>query len=113
MIEPWWEANIAQNENFEDEEFIDAAPFLHRQFILNIDYIQRQLFYHRRYVTYLIGPATHPETNIMPSIYLQDLVQESDALGFVDLRLKALRDRTTSVLDMVSLTIVKIFWPLN
>lgn len=66
-----------------------------------IDYIQRQLFYHRRYVTYLTSPITHPETNIVPSIFHQDLVQEGDALGFVDLRLRALRDRTVSVLEMV------------
>lgn len=91
-----------QNENYCEEEFIESAPFLHREFILNLDYIQRQLFYHRRYVTYLTSPVTHPETHIAPSIYHQDLIQEGDALGFIDLRLKALRNRTTAVLEMVS-----------
>ncbi len=95
---------ILKNETFDDEEFITAAAFLHRQFILNLDYIQRQIFYHRRYVTYLISPITHAETNIAPSIYHQDLMQESDALEFVDLRLKALRNRTVSILEMVCYT---------
>lgn len=89
------------NETFEDQEFIDSAGFLHRQYLLSIDYFQRQLFYHERYVTYLIGQVTSQESNIIPTVFRPDFIQEGDALKVVGLRLNALRQRTTAVLDMI------------
>ena len=89
------------NENLDDDEFIAAAGFLHRQYLLSIDYFQRQLFYHERYVTYLISHVKSKDTNIVPSIFMPDFIQEGDALKVVGLRLNALRMRTTAFLDMI------------
>jgi hypothetical protein len=46
------DSRITKNENYDDEDFVKSATFLHRYFLLSIDYFQRQLFYHERYVTY-------------------------------------------------------------
>lgn len=89
------------NENLDDDEFIAAAGFLHRQYLLSIDYFQRQLFYHERYITYLISQMKIQDPTLVPSVFKPDFLQESDALKVVGLRLNALRMRTTSVLDMI------------
>jgi hypothetical protein len=47
----WSLTRRAQNENFDDQEFIDAVELLHGHFLLSIDYFQRQLFYHERFLT--------------------------------------------------------------
>ena len=89
------------NETLDDNEIIAAAGMLHRQYLLSIYYFQRQLFYHERYVTYLTGQVTSKESTITPGVFQPDFQQEHDALKVVGLRLNALRQRTTAVLDMV------------
>lgn len=81
---------------------MDAAPWLHRRFLLSIDYFQHQLRYHNRYVDYLTNAGTQKGYYIVPTSFKKDLQQEYDALKVVDQRLKALRDRTTAVLETVS-----------
>ena len=76
---------------------------MQRQFLLSLDTFQRDLFYHRRYVSYLI---THKhdvlrERFIVPTAFKHDLEQEENALAVLDSRLKAIRHRTTSMLEMV------------
>ena len=80
---------------------MEAAPYLHRQFLLSIDIFQRDLAYHRRYVNYLMSKTTNPDRYIAPSIFLADLSQENNALSVLDNRLKAIRERTTTILEMV------------
>jgi hypothetical protein len=80
---------------------MSAASYLHRQFLLNLDIFQRDLFYHRRYVGYLIQHKDNLERFIVPTMFLQDLQQEEGALVVLDSRLKAIRVRTTTVLEMV------------
>lgn len=75
---------------------------MHREFILYIDFFQRQLFYHRRYVAYLITHAVNIDRYIIPTLFHADISQENDALQVLDLRLKAVRERTTTVLEMAS-----------
>lgn len=41
---------------------------------------------------------------IVPTIFAQDLLQESDALLVVEKRLKSLKSRTSAILETVSLT---------
>ncbi len=99
---------MIQNENFNDQEFIDAAGFLHRHFLVNIDYFQRQFFYHERFLTYLTSPPTHRESMVSPTVFRQDFMQENDAMRPLGLRLGALRTRTTTVLEMVRTTHVEL-----
>ena len=96
-----------QNENFSDEKFMAAAPYLHRQFLLNLDIFQRDLFYHGRYVAYLIDHKSDPERYIVPTIFVEDLRQEENALSLLDSRLKAIRERTTTILEMVGVDMIK------
>ncbi|CAO1605019.1 hypothetical protein XANCAGTX0491_008556 [Xanthoria calcicola] len=92
------------NEAFDEDQFIEAAPYLHRQFLLYIDYFQRQLFYHQRYVSYLITHVEDVSNNIYPTRLKADVAQANDALKALNLRLGALRERTTTVLEMVLLS---------
>ncbi|KAH0543624.1 hypothetical protein FGG08_002062 [Glutinoglossum americanum] len=92
------------NDNFGDADFMDAAGFLGRSFLLNIDYLQRQLFYHQRYINYMTSSPAQPASLIVPTSFMQDFHQEANAMLVIDLRLKALRNRTASVLDIVSVT---------
>lgn len=91
----------SKTEESTDEQLMNSAPWLHRRFLLNIDHIQHQLRYHRRYVTYLANSPLQKGLCIVPTIFKGDLVQESDALLMVDQRLAALRDRTTAILETV------------
>jgi hypothetical protein len=84
-----------------------AAPYLHRQFLFSLDIFQRDLFYHRRYVTYLIGHQSNPDRYIVPTIFLEDLRQEENALSVLDSRLKAKRERTTTILEIVSTELLR------
>ncbi|KAL9100917.1 MAG: hypothetical protein Q9163_003777 [Psora crenata] len=94
-------------ECFDEEEFIEAAPYRHREFLPYIDYSRRQLFYHQRYLSYLVSHAEDIRC-IYPSRFRPDMLQEGDALKVLDSRLMAIRDRTTTVLDMIiSLTSIK------
>ena len=79
---------------------MDSAIWLHRQFILNLDYYSRQLLYHRRYVTYLTNAPSQKNLCIIPTVFKTDLLQEINALDVADQRLKAIHDRT-SVLETV------------
>ncbi|KAL1585693.1 hypothetical protein WHR41_05974 [Cladosporium halotolerans] len=96
------------NEDYNDEELINAATWLHRQFISNLDYCQRQLLYHQRYITYLTDAPIQEGLFLAPGIFTKDLTQESDALHIMNKRLVNLRSRTTDMLDTVlSLSTVK------
>ena len=97
------EYSYTQNEDYSDAQFMQAASYLHRQFLLNLDIFQRDLFYHRRYVSYCLTHATNPTRYIVPTLFIPDLKQEDNALAVLDLRLKAIRNRTTTILEMVSL----------
>lgn len=79
-----------------------AAGFLGRRFLLNLDYFQRQLFYHQRCINYLTNGPTNGANMILPNYFKKDLLQEANALLVIDGRLAALRDRTTTVLAIVS-----------
>lgn len=68
---------------------------------MDIDFFQRQLFFHTRFITYLLNPPQRAENCIKPSIFLEDFGQEGDAMVVVNLRLEALRKRTEAVLNMV------------
>lgn len=52
-------------------------------------------------MTYLTTDATNPERYVVPTLFKAEMSQENDALQVLDLRLKALRERTTTVLEMV------------
>ncbi|KAL0262803.1 hypothetical protein SLS55_001777 [Diplodia seriata] len=96
------------NEELNDDELMDSATWLHRQFILNIDYFQRQLMYQQRYVNYLVNAPSQEGLHIVPGVFKKDLLQESNALIVVDQRLKALRNWTSAILDtVVNLNAVK------
>ena len=84
-----------------------AAPYLHCQYLLSLDIFQRDLFYHRRYVTYLIGHKSNLDRYIVPTVFVEDLCQEENALSVLDSRLKAIRERTTTILEMVSMGLLK------
>lgn len=81
---------------------MDAAPWLHRRFLLNIDFMQHQLRYHARYVTYLTNAPSQQGLCIIPTIFKKELLQENDALRVVEQRLLAIRERTTAILETVS-----------
>ena len=68
--------------------------------MLYIDYFHRQIFYHQRYASYLITHAEDPRC-MYPSAFKPDISQERDALDVIHDRLRALRERTTAILDMV------------
>jgi hypothetical protein len=68
-------------EEFDDEALIISANWLHRQFIPMIDYSERQLNYHSRYVAYLTNAPTQHGLCIYPSTFATDLLQENDALA--------------------------------
>ncbi|OBT44090.1 hypothetical protein VE00_04506 [Pseudogymnoascus sp. WSF 3629] len=89
------------SDNFNDEDFITATSFLGRRFLLNLDYFQRQLFYQQRYINFLTSTLAHKENCIIPRSFSEDLKQEGNALLVVDSRLRALRDRTTTILNTV------------
>ncbi|KFY92521.1 hypothetical protein V500_04163 [Pseudogymnoascus sp. VKM F-4518 (FW-2643)] len=89
------------SDNFNDEDFITATSFLGRRFLLNLDYFQRQLLYQQRYINFLTSMPAYKENSIVPRAFLEDLKQEGNALLVVDSRLKALRDRTTTILNTV------------
>jgi hypothetical protein len=71
---------LNQTEEYKDDDLMDAATWLHRQFIINIDYCLRQLLYHQRFVTYLMNCSSQKGLCIAPSVYKRDLLQEKDAL---------------------------------
>lgn len=87
---------------FNDEDFIAAAGFLGRRFLLNLDYFQRQFFYHQRYMHYLTDGPKGQDNMIVPTLFVQDLCQEASALLVIDRRVNALGDGTTTILDTVS-----------
>ena len=87
-----------QNEQFADEQLMDSSTWLHRRFILNLDYCSRQLLYHRRYVTYLTNAPSQRGLCIIPTVFKTDLLQEIKTLVVADQRLRAIRDLTTSTL---------------
>ncbi|KAK2603562.1 hypothetical protein QQS21_004242 [Conoideocrella luteorostrata] len=91
--------NELELEELDDDELIESAKWLHRKFLLNIDYFERQLLYHSRYINYLTSPPSQPDIAICPNTFKQDLIQEGDALRAVNQRLKALRTRTTATLE--------------
>lgn len=62
-----------QSQNFHDDELIEAAEFLGRQYLLNIDYFRRQLLYHQRYINYLTSDIDNRENNIVPTALFTDL----------------------------------------
>ncbi len=80
---------------------MQSADWLHRKFLYNIDYIERQLLYHRRYVTCLVNVPCKEGLRIVPRIFEKHLRQESDACMVVDERLKALRTRATVLMEAV------------
>ncbi|KAH7378650.1 hypothetical protein BKA64DRAFT_245780 [Cadophora sp. MPI-SDFR-AT-0126] len=88
-------------EDYSDEELMGSLTWLHRRFIMNLDYCSRQLLYHQRFVTYLTNTPLQKGLCIAPTVYKQDLLQEKDALVVADQRLKAIRDRTTSTIETV------------
>lgn len=91
-----------------DEELMESANWLHRKFLSNIDYFERQLLYHSRYVHYITHTPPRPGLFINPTIFQDDLLQESSALSVMDQRLGVLKARTTAVLEtVVSLMAVK------
>ncbi|KAL9608166.1 MAG: hypothetical protein Q9167_006986 [Letrouitia subvulpina] len=95
------------DEAFDDDKIITIAPYLHRTFVSYIDFFQRQLFYHARYVSYLLN-HTGDSKCIYPEKFRPDISQENDALKVLDIRLKALRNRTMTMLEMIlSLTNIK------
>lgn len=96
-----------KTEEAADDQLMDSAQWLHRRFLLNIDNFQRQLRYHRRYVSYLTHAPIQEGLCIVPQIFKRDLGQESDALTVVEQRLTALRDRTTAVLETVRVSFHK------
>ncbi|KAK5159436.1 hypothetical protein LTS14_002578 [Recurvomyces mirabilis] len=89
------------NGSMSDDELMDSATWLHRQFISNLDYFQRQLLYHQRYVTYLMNAPAQEGLCIAPTVFGKDLLQENNALRVVDQRLAALRTQTTAILNTV------------
>jgi hypothetical protein len=90
-----------QTENYTDEQMMSAASYLHRQFLLNLDNFQRDLFYHRRYVHYLINHKSNLDLHIIPTTAIEDLRQEDHALSVLNDRLKTIRERVTTALEMV------------
>lgn len=84
---------------------MDSATWLHRQFTLNLDYCSRQLLYHRRYVTCLTNAPLQQGLCIIPTVFKTDLLQETNAFDVADERLRAIRDRTTSILETVRLAV--------
>jgi len=66
-----------------------------------IDYSERQLNYHSRFVTYLTNAPTQRDMCISPKTFEKDLLQERDAMVTVCSRLSALRARAGAVLDTV------------
>lgn len=69
---------ILQVEQFTDEQFMEATEYLHRQFLLNLEIFERDSFYHRLYVSYLINHTTNLERYVVPSLFIPDLTEPSD-----------------------------------
>lgn len=94
---------FSKTDTFGDDEILEAVPYLQRHFLLSLDTFQRDLFYHRRYVSYLITDKQSElrERFISPTVFVHDLKQEENALAVLDSRLKAIRNRTTTMLQMV------------
>jgi hypothetical protein len=80
-----------KTEDFDDEALIESANWLHRKFILMIDYSERQLNYHSRFVTYLTNASSQHGLCIRPTTFERDLLQERDAMVVVCSRFLALR----------------------
>ncbi|KAK3171563.1 hypothetical protein OEA41_003647 [Lepraria neglecta] len=88
-------------ESFDDAKMLKVAPQIHREFLLNVHFFQRQITYHQRYVSYLINHAQDTRL-IYPTRFKLDMSQENDALMVLNSRLKAVIDHTTAALEMVS-----------
>ncbi|KAK3382999.1 hypothetical protein B0T24DRAFT_661591 [Lasiosphaeria ovina] len=84
---------------FDDEALIASANWLHRKLILMIDYSERQLSYHSRFITYLTNAPSQHGLCIHPQTFERDLLQEKDAMVAVCSRFSALRTRTSAILD--------------
>lgn len=82
-------------------KFIEAAPYLHREFILYIDFFQRELFYHKRYASYLIAHTADPRY-LYPTESRPNVSQEYEALTVLHKRMQAVRLRRTTILDLAS-----------
>ena len=80
---------------------LKVAPQIHREFLLNVHFFQRQITYHQRYVSYLINHAQDTR-HIYPTRFKSEMSQENDALMVLNSRLKAVIDHTTAALEMVS-----------
>jgi hypothetical protein len=66
-----------------------------------VDYSERQLSYHSRFITYLTNAPSQRGLCIRPSTFERDLLQEKDAMVVVCSRFLALRTRTSAILDTV------------
>ena len=75
---------------------------------MHIDTFQHHLLYHRRYINYLTKFPTQKGIHIGPENFKGGLLQEIDALTVLDHRLTALRERTTAILETVSIYIPQL-----
>ncbi len=67
---------------------------------MDIDFFQKQIAYHERYVFYLISHVEDARI-ILPTRFKMDMPQERDALQVLIARLNTVRDRTIKILQMV------------